>query len=84
MITRDSIETAYCFFHQKQQVYAHSGMEWQKDDIRQAIADYAGQMNPALYQDLAGGKEDFLMTPGRFEDDLRDAVASLTEKINAT
>ena len=33
MITRDSIETAYSFLHQKQNVYVHSQLEWQKDDI---------------------------------------------------
>ena len=30
MITKDSIESAYCFFHQKYQVYAYSNSERQK------------------------------------------------------
>lgn len=30
MITRAGIETAYCFLHQKERVYAHSTMDWQR------------------------------------------------------
>ncbi len=37
MITKDSIETAYSFLHQKRNVYIHSSLDWQKDDI-----EYAG------------------------------------------
>ena len=33
MITKDSIETAYSFLHQKQRIYVHSTLDWQKDDI---------------------------------------------------
>ena len=33
MITKDSIETAYSFLHQKRIVYIHSSLDWQKDDI---------------------------------------------------
>ncbi len=40
MITRDSIETAYCFLHQKRNVYIHSSLDWQKVDIEYAIASY--------------------------------------------
>ncbi len=32
-IPKDSIETAYCFLHQKRNVYIHSSLDWQKDDI---------------------------------------------------
>ena len=49
MISHDSIETAYCFFHQKERVYAHSNMDWQKDDIEYAISSYVDEMNPKLY-----------------------------------
>ena len=45
MITKDSIETAYSFLHQKQRVYAHSSLDWQKDDIEVAIASYADDMS---------------------------------------
>ena len=54
MITKDSIETAYSFLHQKRRstsgrllptgrknVYIHSSLDWQKDDIEYAIASYA-------------------------------------------
>ena len=40
MITKDSIEAAYCFFHQKYQVYAFSNSERQKDDIEYAISSH--------------------------------------------
>ena len=59
MITRDSIETAYCFFHQKERVFAHSTMDWQKDDIEYAIASYVDEMNAELYQLLSHGNTTF-------------------------
>lgn len=37
-ITKDSIEQAYCFFHQKYCVYAYSDNLQQKDDIEYAIS----------------------------------------------
>ena len=39
-ITKDSVEQAFCFFHQKWRVYEHSTMDWQKDDIEYAISQY--------------------------------------------
>ena len=45
MITKDSIETAYSFLHQKQRIYVHSTLDWQKDDIELAISDYANNMS---------------------------------------
>ena len=33
MITKDSIETAYSFLHQKQRIYVYSTLDWQRDDI---------------------------------------------------
>ena len=53
MITRDSIEQAYSFFHQKWRVYKFSTMEWQRDDIESAIGDYVAMMSPDLYQAVA-------------------------------
>ena len=50
MITRDSIETAYSFLHQKRNVYIHSSLDWQKDDIEYAIASYVDDMNRNLYE----------------------------------
>lgn len=51
MITKDSIETAYSFLHQKQRIYAHSTLDWQKDDIELAISDYANDMSQVLVRD---------------------------------
>ena len=45
MITKDSIETAYSFLHQKQRIYVHSTLDWQKDDIEMAISNYANDMS---------------------------------------
>ena len=45
MITKDSIETAYSFLHQKRNVYNHSTLDWQKDDIEYAIGTYVDDMS---------------------------------------
>ena len=45
MITKDSIETAYSFLHQKRNVYIHSTLDWQKDDIEMAIDSYVDDMS---------------------------------------
>lgn len=76
-ITRHSIETAYCFFHQKERVYAHSTLAWQRDDIEYAIAQYADAMSPALLQHLAGGDDGFLRRHDTFGHDLRRALQRL-------
>ncbi len=77
MISRDSIETAYAFLHQKQRVYEHSDMDWQRDDIELAIASYADDMNPELYEQIAQGRSDFLRDHLHFGDDIREAVEHL-------
>ena len=60
MITRDSIETAYSFLHQKRQVYIHSQLDWQKDDIEYAIASYVDDMNDSLcYLLLCSGLQNY-------------------------
>ena len=82
MITKDSIQTAYCFFHQKERVYAHSTLNWQKDDIEYAIAQYAGSMGQALYQALACGKPDFLTDHATFAADMRQALARLERMLH--
>ncbi|MBO5550135.1 MAG: hypothetical protein J5954_11040 [Prevotella sp.] len=48
MITKDSIETAYSFLHQKRNVYIHSTLDWQKDDIELAISSYVDNMSQEL------------------------------------
>ena len=77
MISKDSIETAYAFMHQKLRVYEHSTMEWQKDDIEMIIGSYADDINPELLAVLSDGRSDFLKDHGRFEADLRRAVETL-------
>lgn len=78
---KDSIEAAYCFFHQKWQVYAFSNSERQKDDIEYAISEYVNEMSPALYEALAQGKEGFLLTHSSFADDMKSAVKQLEEQL---
>jgi len=77
MITKDSIETAYSFLHQKQRIYVHSQLDWQKDDIEIAIADYADEMNQELYKTISDGKSDFLRDHKGFQEDITKAVAIL-------
>jgi ribose 1,5-bisphosphokinase PhnN len=77
MITRDSIETAYSFLHQKRQVYIHSQLDWQKDDIEYAIASYVDDMSHELYDMIANGRDDFLREHSRFLEDITKAVEQL-------
>ncbi len=77
MATNESIETAYCFLHQKLRVYLYSNMNWQKDDIEYAIASYVDSMPQALYDELAEGRRDFLLDHKRFAADMTSAVDKL-------
>ena len=90
MITKDSIETAYSFLHQKRRstsgrllptgrknVYIHSSLDWQKDDIEYAIASYADDMSRDLYDAISGGRPDFLRDHKRFTEDITQAVERL-------
>lgn len=77
MITRDSIETAYCFLHQKRNVYIHSSLDWQKDDIEYAIASYVDDMRQELYGTISDGRTDFLRDHSRFLEDITKAVERL-------
>ena len=90
MITKDSIETAYSFLHQKRRstsgrllptgrknVYIHSSLDWQKDDIEYAIASYADDMSRELYDAISGGRADFLRDHNRFPEDITQAVERL-------
>ena len=74
MITKDSIETAYSFLHQKQRIYVHSTLDWQKDDIEMAIAAYADDMSQELFESISGGRADFLLDHKQFQDDITKAV----------
>lgn len=77
MISKDSIETAYAFVHQKHRIYVHSTLDWQRDDIEMAIADFSESMNPLLYATLAQGRQDFLRRHSHFEEDLSHALQQL-------
>lgn len=77
MITKDSIETAYSFMHQKQRIYVYSTLDWQKDDIEIAIASYVDDMSKELYDAISDGREDFLRDHKRFLDDITMAVEKL-------
>ena len=77
MITKDSIETAYSFLHQKRNVYIHSTLDWQRDDIEMAIASFTDDMSPELYDAVSGGRADFLRDHKRFQEDITQAVETL-------
>ena len=81
MITKDSIETAYSFLHQKQRIYIHSTLDWQKDDIELAISDYANDMSQKLYDTISDGRADFLLDHKRFQEDITKAVEILEKML---
>ena len=81
MITKDSIETAYSFLHQKQRIFVHSTLDWQKDDIELAISDYANDMSQELYDTISDGRADFLRDHKQFKKDITKAVKILENMI---
>ena len=81
-IDKNAIETAYSFFHQKERVYAHSNMEWQKDDIEYAISSYVQDMDKTLYGLLSDGHDDFLVYHRRFHDDILSAIEVMENLLN--
>ena len=81
MITKDSIETAYSFMHQKRNVYIHSSLDWQKDDIEYAIASYVDNMSQELYEAMSDDRTDFLRDHKRFQEDITLAVEKLEKMI---
>ena len=76
-ITRDCIESAYCFIHQKLRVFEFSSNPMQRDDIEYAIAQYVEGMNPHLYLLLSQGRKEFLLDHVNFEKDMREAQEKL-------
>ena len=90
MITRDSIETACSFLHQKRRstsgrllptgrknIYIHSTLDWQRDDIELAIGSYVDDMSLELYEAISDGRADFLRDHKRFTEDITQAVERL-------
>ena len=81
MITKDSIETAYSFLHQKRNVYIHSTLDGQKDDIELAMGSYVDDMSQELYEAISDGRADFLRDHKRFEEDITIATERLEEML---
>ena len=79
MVTKDSIETAYSFLHQKRNVYVHSTMEWQRDDIEHAVASFVDEMSKELLEVISQGRSDFLKDHEKFDDDITLAVQQLEQ-----
>lgn len=82
MYTKDSIEAAFCFFHQKQRIYTYSTIDKQKDEIEFAISSYVEAMNKDLYNEIANGKNDFLTDHKTFAKDMWHAVERLEQLLN--
>ena len=80
-LLKDSIETAYSFLHQKRNVYIHSTLDWQKDDIELAIGSYVDDMSQELYEAISDGRADFLRDHKRFGEDITLAVERLEKKL---
>ena len=80
-LLKDSIETAYSFLHQKRNVYIHSTLDWQKDDIELAIGSYVDDMSQELYEAISDGRADFLRDHKRFGEDITLAVERLEQKL---
>ena len=78
-MTKDSIETAYSFLHQKRNVYVHSTMEWQRDDIEYAVASFVDEMSKELLEVISQGRADFLKDHRKFGNDITLAVERLEQ-----
>lgn len=80
-VSKEAIETAYCFFHQKQRVYEYSTMDWQKEDIEYAIGSYIDTMDKRLYEKISSGREEYLRASDRFGSELKEAVEKLEKML---
>jgi hypothetical protein len=81
MITKDSIEQTYSFFHQKYRVYKFSNSLQQKDDIELAINSFVECMNTDLYKLLSHGNNDFLLNHSTFAVDIKRAIEDLEKML---
>lgn len=79
MIDKHTIESAYCFLHQKQRVYQYSTLDWQMDDIEYAIESYVDTMSPELYTLISQGRCDYLRNHTTFAEDIVDALEQLEQ-----
>ena len=76
-MTKDSIETAYSFLHQKRNVYVHCTSEWKREDSEYAVACCVGEMSKELLEIISHGRSDFLKDHEKFGDDITLAVQQL-------
>ena len=76
-MTKDAIEQAYSFLHQKYRVFQYSHDEQQKEDIEYAVTSYVETMRPDLYEAISQGQDDYLFVHSRFAEDLPSAVDRL-------
>ena len=83
MIDRNIVEQAYCFFHQKWNVYAGKSSEKQRDDIEYAISCYADTMSPELFRVISAGKPDFLHDHSAFHTDMTAAIDLMSSYLEA-
>ena len=74
MIPKEAIEIAYSFLHQKRNVYIHSTLDWQKNDIEYAIASYVDEMSDELLRAIS---DDNLLKTASM------SVSGITNNINA-
>lgn len=79
LFSKDSVQWAYCIFHQKLNVYKDSSDPGQRDEIENVVASYAMSMNSELYRYISKGKPSFLMEHDGFEGDLAQAVEELNK-----
>ncbi|MBM6991917.1 MAG: hypothetical protein I3J02_01405 [Prevotella sp.] len=77
MISKDSIEQTYAFFHQKWRIYSQSTSATQRDEIEYAISSYVQDMNRTLYDELAQARPDFLLSHRHFAAQMEEAVDRL-------
>ncbi len=81
MISKDSIEQTYAFFHQKWRIYSQSANPTQRDEIEYAISSYVQEMNPELYAELAQGRADYLLSHSSFASDISESVDWLEARL---
>lgn len=82
MTDRNTIEQAYCFFHQKWRVYSGKSSETQRDDIEYTISSYADSMSLDLFDTISGGNTSFLREHVSFEADIQTALEKLEQMMD--
>ncbi len=78
-MTKDAIEQAYSFLHQKYRVFQYSRDDRQKEDIEYAVTSFVETMRPDLYDAISQGQDDYLFVHSKFAVDLPSAVQRLEQ-----